>query len=273
MRDIHELIWHCTATPEGRPVTVAEIDAWHKARGWKGIGYHKVVYLDGTVHDGRPESEVGAHVEGHNEGTIGYVYVGGTDAKIVPKDTRTPAQKATMLRLTQEAIAKYNLKKVTGHREYAAKACPCFDAYGEYNHLITGSVPTPQNSPTAPIHGDPRLQWLQKLLLQLNYPIGMADGVMGPATKSGVMKFQADNKLPITGDFDVATVAMLKQMSENRNSVKLASTTVTQKDGTVTVTTRPSVSTAKLTGIVSIVAALATWAGSHLHDIIRMIVP
>ncbi|RUU80251.1 peptidoglycan-binding domain-containing protein, partial [Mesorhizobium sp. M7A.F.Ca.MR.362.00.0.0] len=51
MRPIKELIWHCTATPEGREVSVKEIDAWHRARGWSGIGYHKVVYLDGSVHD------------------------------------------------------------------------------------------------------------------------------------------------------------------------------------------------------------------------------
>lgn len=127
MRPINELIWHCTATPEGREASVADITAWHKARGFATIGYHKVVHLDGTVSDGRPESVVGAHVAGHNTGTIGYVYVGGCDATMKPKDTRTAAQKATMMRLTKEAIAKYKLKKVTGHNQYAAKACPSFD--------------------------------------------------------------------------------------------------------------------------------------------------
>lgn len=127
MRKIEELIWHCTATPEGREHTVAEITAWHKARGFDTIGYHKVVHLDGSVSDGRPEATVGAHVAGHNAGTIGYVYVGGCDKDMKPKDTRTAAQKATMLRLTREAIAKYSIKKVTGHNQYAAKACPSFD--------------------------------------------------------------------------------------------------------------------------------------------------
>lgn len=138
MRPISELIWHCTATPEGREHTAAEVDSWHRQRGFKrskpvgnltltSIGYHKMVHLDGSVSIGRDESEVGAHVAGHNTGTIGYVYVGGCDAAMKPKDTRTPAQKATMLRLTKEAIAKYALKKVTGHNQYAAKACPSFD--------------------------------------------------------------------------------------------------------------------------------------------------
>src|SRR5690606_12712416 len=106
-----------TATPAGREVSVAEITAWHKARGFKTIGYHKVVHLDGSVSLGRPESQIGAHVAGRNTGTLGYVYVGGVTDKNHPKDTRTDAQKETMLRLTREAIAKYGLTKVSGHRD------------------------------------------------------------------------------------------------------------------------------------------------------------
>ncbi len=150
MRKISELIWHCTATPEGREVSAAEIDRWHKARGWTGIGYHKVVHLDGSVSQGRPESKIGAHVAGRNTGTIGYVYVGGVerDGK-TPKDTRTAAQKRTMRRLTIEAIKKYGLTMVSGHRDYAAKACPCFDARGEYGPLL--KAPIIPNTPPAPI--------------------------------------------------------------------------------------------------------------------------
>lgn len=128
MRQITELIWHCTATREGQEVSVKEITAWHQKRGWKTIGYHKVVHLDGSVSEGRPEAVVGAHVAGHNSNSIGYVYVGGVKADgITPKDTRTVAQKATMLHLTKIAIDKYKLKKVSGHNQYAAKACPSFD--------------------------------------------------------------------------------------------------------------------------------------------------
>lgn len=136
MRAIDELIWHCTATPEGREVTAREIDQWHKARGWKGIGYHKVVHLDGTVSEGRPAREPGSHVAGRNRFTLGYVYVGGVDARNRPKDTRTPEQKETMERLTREAIEEYGIKIVSGHRQYAAKACPCFDAAKEYMPLV-----------------------------------------------------------------------------------------------------------------------------------------
>ena len=127
MRRINELIWHCSATPEGKYFTAKDIDRWHKEQGWSGIGYHKVVLLDGTVQEGRPESKIGAHVSGHNSNTLGYVYIGGVDAKGKVKDTRTPEQKATMLRLTKEAIRKYNIKKVSGHNQYSNKACPSFD--------------------------------------------------------------------------------------------------------------------------------------------------
>jgi N-acetylmuramoyl-L-alanine amidase len=127
-RQINGLIWHCTATPELRWTTVAEIRAWHKARGWDDIGYHYVVMLDGTVMEGRPVSIVGAHVEGHNTGTIGCVYVGGIDKdKFRPKDTRTVKQKAAMLELTKALAALYpGLTRISGHNEWAQKACPSF---------------------------------------------------------------------------------------------------------------------------------------------------
>ena len=79
MRNISLLVWHCSATPEGRPVSVETIRQWHKARGWSDIGYHYVVHLDGKVEEGRPISKIGAHVKGHNTGSVGCVYVGGVD--------------------------------------------------------------------------------------------------------------------------------------------------------------------------------------------------
>jgi hypothetical protein len=147
MRKINELIWHCTATPEGREVSAETIDKWHRKRGWKGIGYHKVVHLDGTVSDGRPISVQGAHVRGHNRNSIGYVYVGGVDANMKAKDTRTPAQKETMRRLTMEAIRDHKLVKVSGHNQYAAKACPSFDAQREYADLLTNKNGMPKHDP------------------------------------------------------------------------------------------------------------------------------
>ena len=128
MRKINELIWHCSATPEGKNFTVEQIRSWHMARGWSDIGYHMVVYLDGSVHPGRPVHRVGAHTLKHNRGTLGYCYIGGVekDGKTA-KDTRTPAQRKAMIALTRAAIADYGVTKVTGHNEYAAKACPSFN--------------------------------------------------------------------------------------------------------------------------------------------------
>jgi N-acetylmuramoyl-L-alanine amidase len=147
MRKISELIWHCTATPEGREVLVGEVDRWHRDRGFHrskpvgnlnltSIGYHKLVHLDGSVSIGRDASEVGAHVSGHNTGTIGYCYVGGITKTGKSKDTRTAAQKKTMLALTRDAIANFGLTKVSGHHDYAAKDCPCFPAAKEYASLL-----------------------------------------------------------------------------------------------------------------------------------------
>lgn len=132
MRKITHIVIHCSATPEGREVSVKEIDRWHRARGFAKIGYHYVIHLDGSISTGRSEREVGAHVSGHNATTIGVCYVGGVDADNVNKaeDTRTPAQKEAMERLVRELLSRYPNAEVLGHRDFpgVAKACPSFDA-------------------------------------------------------------------------------------------------------------------------------------------------
>lgn len=127
-RSITEIIVHCAATPEGKDYTVDDIRSWHKARGWTDVGYHYIVHLDGRISIGRPVGQVGSHVAGHNTGTIGICYIGGVaaDAK-TPKDTRTQAQRSSLLWLTQQLRRKHRtVTKVTGHNQYAAKACPSF---------------------------------------------------------------------------------------------------------------------------------------------------
>ena len=128
MRTIKEIIVHCTATPEGRTVTVKDVDAWHRQRGFSGIGYHYLIGLDGEVWKGRNIEVAGAHCEGHNANSIGVCYVGGLekDGK-TPKDTRTAAQKTALVSLIADLRRQYPGATVHGHREFAAKACPCFD--------------------------------------------------------------------------------------------------------------------------------------------------
>ncbi|MDR0833857.1 MAG: N-acetylmuramoyl-L-alanine amidase [Candidatus Symbiothrix sp.] len=136
MRKINEIIVHCTATPEGRNVTVAEVDKWHRARGFNGIGYHYLIGLDGTVLKGRDIELVGAHCLNHNANSIGVCYVGGLalDGKTA-KDTRTIAQRNALKSLLKDLKTKYPGATIHGHREYANKACPCFDAKNEYKDL------------------------------------------------------------------------------------------------------------------------------------------
>lgn len=136
MRKINEIIVHCAATPEGKNFKAADIDRWHRERKMKCIGYHYVVDLDGTVEPGRPESEIGAHCLGHNQYSIGVCYVGGLAANgKTPKDTRTAAQKEALLALLKKLRAKYPNASIHGHRDFAAKACPSFDATTEYKNI------------------------------------------------------------------------------------------------------------------------------------------
>lgn len=139
MRKINKIIIHCSATPEGRDVKTETIRGWHiKNNHWKDIGYHYVIELDGSIHKGRDESAVGAHCSGQNANSIGVCYVGGVgkDGK-TPKDTRTDAQKQSLINLLKSLKTKYPAAIVYGHRDFAAKACPSFDAKKEYTKLWT----------------------------------------------------------------------------------------------------------------------------------------
>ena len=135
-RNIRELIVHCSATPEGKDYSVDTIRQWHLQRGFSDIGYHYVIYRDGSIHIGRDESIIGAHCTGHNTNSIGICYIGGcaSDGK-TPKDTRTEAQKNSLLKLLSELKKKYPKAVIHSHKDYANKACPSFDATKEYSSL------------------------------------------------------------------------------------------------------------------------------------------
>lgn len=128
-RKITEIIVHCTATPEGRNFTVADIRAGHLARGFVDIGYHYVIYLDGSVHEGRSIHQTGAHCTGHNQNSVGISYVGGVEADgRTPKDTRTKEQKTALVTLLADLCKLYKLPvtRIFGHYQFANKACPSF---------------------------------------------------------------------------------------------------------------------------------------------------
>jgi N-acetylmuramoyl-L-alanine amidase len=133
---VTEIILHCADTrPDwmaGRPLSekVAEIRRWHvQQRGWRDIGYHWVIDRDGKVAPGRPETEIGAHVEGHNRGTIGVCLLGGYGASAdnLFEKNFTAAQKAAVAKLIAEIKGRTFIRKLSGHNDYAAKACPGFN--------------------------------------------------------------------------------------------------------------------------------------------------
>lgn len=131
---IKYLTIHCAATPEGRDNTAAEVTAMDVARADLGhqIAYHWVIELSGKAVRTLKDTQKGTHVGKANTGNIGISYVGGTETLNKggkPKDTRTPAQRATLARLVHEYQHNYPGIIVRGHRDWpgVAKACPSFD--------------------------------------------------------------------------------------------------------------------------------------------------
>lgn len=142
MRKIDKIIIHCSATPEGKNFTVQQIRQWHtlpkpKGNGWRDIGYHFVIYRDGSVHTGRPIEQIGAHTFGYNANSIGICYIGGCAAtknaqgQYPPKDTRTLQQREALIALVRKLREQYPGVTVHGHNEFANKACPSFNVQKE----------------------------------------------------------------------------------------------------------------------------------------------
>ncbi|WP_298434521.1 N-acetylmuramoyl-L-alanine amidase [Geobacter sp.] len=154
-REINLIVVHCADTPDGRPQTVADIDAWHRARGFHrsprfktafnpsltSIGYHYVIYVDGTVHTGRHPDEVGAHAVGHNHDSLGICLLG--------QSRYTAAQWDALRNLVNDLLIEHGGKQTTvcGHRDLpnVHKECPGFDVdtwraagmVAEAAHLLT----------------------------------------------------------------------------------------------------------------------------------------
>jgi N-acetyl-anhydromuramyl-L-alanine amidase AmpD len=154
MRKIKTAVIHCSATPEGKWIDESGIEAMHAKRfkeiGGKHIGYHVLIYLDGTIVQTKGIEFIGQHVAGANSESIGICYIGGLtrDGK-TSKDTRTEAQKASLIKVLQELKQSYPEISICGHRDYSPdkdgdgiiepfefmKDCPCFDAKKEYKNL------------------------------------------------------------------------------------------------------------------------------------------
>ena len=125
------IVLHCSATRGSQDFGAADIRRWHKAQGWRDIGYHFVIRRDGKVEKGRALDAIGSHVKGHNADSVGICLVGGIDDKTwQPADNFTPAQWKSLKQLVDTLVKRYPAAKVLGHRDFpkVQKACPCFDA-------------------------------------------------------------------------------------------------------------------------------------------------
>ena len=152
MRKIDKIFIHCSATPEGRDIKMETIKSWHvKGRGWRNIGYHFVIELDGLLRPGRPMEQMGAGVKGHNANSIHVCYVGGLDKNKKAKDTRTQAQRETLNTIIGGLLKEYPDASVHGHNEFANKACPSFDVQKEFGvPTIKVKKATPKKSKPTP---------------------------------------------------------------------------------------------------------------------------
>jgi len=136
MRNIAQIIIHCSATKEGKDFDVKNIRDWHvNGNGWSDIGYHYVIKLNGTIQEGRPENKIGAHAKGNNRYSIGICYIGGLDINGKSKDTRTEKQKESLIKLIKEIKETHKEATVYGHNDFSSKDCPCFNAKKEYEKL------------------------------------------------------------------------------------------------------------------------------------------
>ncbi len=127
------VVIHCSAVKPDQLSSVAQIDSWHRDRGFKfGVGYHYVIRRDGTIEAGRPEWMVGAHCVNHNKYSIGVCYEGGLDARGQPADTRTATQKATLRQLLTDLHRRYPRAVIVGHHDLnPQKECPCIKNVAE----------------------------------------------------------------------------------------------------------------------------------------------
>ncbi len=127
---IKYLVLHYSATYADQDLDVNDIRKMHLARGFNDVGYHYIIKRDGTVQKGRPDSVVGAHVKGHNTGSIGICCIGGLERATGPNigvDNRTQAQKDATVLLVSDLLKKHPKAHVVGHKDLAPTQCPGFD--------------------------------------------------------------------------------------------------------------------------------------------------
>ena len=138
MRKISLIVIHCSATRVDRDFTAKDVDTAHRFRGFSCWGYHYYIRKSGQIEPMRDEDTVGAHARGFNAISLGVCYEGGLDENGYPADTRTQAQRFTLLDLLTILRHQYPKAQILGHYQLSAsihKACPCFDSRKEYMNI------------------------------------------------------------------------------------------------------------------------------------------
>lgn len=126
-RPIKYFIIHCAFTTKDMDIGAADIDRWHRAKGWAGIGYNYFIKFDGTIESGRDLGRTGAHTLGYNHNSIGICLEGGKGPDGKAQDTLTVKQWEAVIRLYHEVVKVYPNIILAGHNQYNKKPCPSFD--------------------------------------------------------------------------------------------------------------------------------------------------
>lgn len=247
-RPVSRVFVHCSASDNPAHDNVATMDAWHKERGWSGVGYHFFIRKDGTLEIGRDLAKIPAAQEDNNAGTIAICLHGLDVGKF------TEAQFATLKGLCYQIKSAYQgLVTFHGHCEVAAKSCPVYDYHDILNldrrgmlqgYAAFADLAKKLEVPSLEGHGIEVLETkvmslkightgelvkaMQAALNRLGYFTGAIDGQFGPRTRAAVMAFQADNHLIADGIFgalsrEVLAAAKPREVAPKRAMATLAS--------------------------------------------------
>jgi N-acetyl-anhydromuramyl-L-alanine amidase AmpD len=246
-RPVNRVFVHCSASDNPAHDNVATMDAWHKERGWSGVGYHYFIRKDGTLEIGRDLAKIPAAQEGNNTGTIAICLHGLLVEKF------TGPQFETLRALCSQINAAYSpLLTFHGHCEVANKTCPVFDYRAVLGLDAKGRLTEVARKldltlKTAPSLGGSGLEVmasnavsltlgsqgslvknLQLSLARLGYFAGAVDGDFGARTQAAVLAFQAENHLIPDGAFgtlsrEAMAVASPRAIAPARAMATLAS--------------------------------------------------
>lgn len=205
-RPIHTVFLHCSASDRPEHDSVEVFDAWHRARGFNGIGYHFVINKAGTFQVGRALSLIPSAQSGHNKGSVAICLHGLREDLFTSAQFATLIAMATVIRNTYARVGQ--AIRFRGHCEVSAKACPVFD----YRRVLgldprgymagapdAITVDAPASIPQAPTvartlrlfdRGED-VRALQSRLAARGFAAGAADGIFGHVTRAAVVAAQS----------------------------------------------------------------------------------